>query len=354
MSEYRLLPEWAPQSAVLLTWPHENTDWQDRLTKAESVYVTLALAICQHAHLLIAAPAEAHAHIRQLLEKAGIEVDEAGKEANKVTLYDVNSNDTWARDHGPLTVAAGEKCKLLDFVFNGWGGKFEAALDNQISRKLAEQGAFTAPLESVDIILEGGALEIDEQGTLISTRACLLNRNRNPQLSEQDVERFLREQLGATKINWLDYGYLAGDDTDSHIDTLARLGPDRVLVFQGCDDKQDEHYNELKLMKQQLSAMTNSAGEAYRLFELPWPQAVYSEDGHRLPATYANFLILNGSVLVPVYGDVNDAKALAVIGEAFAGFNIIGIDCRTLIEQHGSLHCITMQLPVGVIDANNP
>lgn len=342
MSQATLLPEWADQSAVLLTWPHAETDWQPLLDDVTRVYQELAAAISGRAKLLIAAPETAHAGIEQALAAVAVTAD-------RYKLFDVASDDTWARDHGPLTVRGTTGLKLLDFTFNGWGNKFSSAQDNQITSTLAAAGAFAVPVESCPLVLEGGAVEIDEEGTLLTTASCLLNKNRNPELSREAIEQELQQRLGVKKINWLDYGYLEGDDTDSHIDTLARLTPGQGLVYVGCDDPADDHYPEFQRMEQQLVGMTNADGQPYHRFRLPWPKAVFGRDGERLPATYANFLIVNGAVLVPVYRDDKDAEALSVIGSAFPGYEVIGIDCLALIEQHGSLHCITMQLPEGVI-----
>lgn len=343
MTPFTLLPEWSPQAAVMLTWPHPNTDWSDMLERVEPVYVELANAIVQRSGLLIVAPEEIHAHIQSLLSAQGIS-------KSSYWLVACRSNDTWARDHGPLTVSDGKKTKLLDFVFNGWGGKFDATFDNEINTALNESKVFSSPMQSIDWVLEGGAVEIDGTGALLVTSACLLNPNRNPKDDKDRVEQRLVQYLGARKINWLDYGYLAGDDTDSHVDTLARLGPDGALVYVGCDMPDDEHFTELNKMEQQLQSLTDADGKPYQLHRLPWPAPAFDDEGNRLPATYANFLILNGAVLVPIYGDAADAEALAVIGRAFTGYEIIGINCLPLIEQHGSLHCITMQIPHGAIE----
>ncbi|UTF60532.1 agmatine/peptidylarginine deiminase [Gilvimarinus sp. DA14] len=343
MNRFSLLPEWSPQAAVMLTWPHEKTDWVDILERVEPVYVELAAAIVKRSHLLIVAPQKAQERIGALLLRAGIN-------KTQYTLFACLTDDTWARDHGPLTLSDGEKLKMLDFTFNGWGEKFSADLDNQINRKLAAAQIFRAPMQTIDWVLEGGAIEIDSSGALLTTSACLLNQNRNRQNNRAEVEQYLMEYLGARKINWVDYGYLAGDDTDSHIDTLARLGPNAALLYVGCDDTDDEHYRELQQMEQQLLGLTDAEGQAYDLYRLPWPRPVFDSEGHRLPATYANFLILNDAVLVPIYDDPADEAALEIIGRAFSGYEIIGINCLPLIEQHGSLHCITMQIPEGAIE----
>ncbi|WP_041523156.1 agmatine deiminase family protein [Gilvimarinus agarilyticus] len=342
MSQYRLMAEWEPQAAVMLSWPHEATDWQPLLHSVYQVYAELAWHICRYSRLLIAAPASSHNTIAELLAKRGVPHD-------VVRLYDVDSDDTWARDHGPITVASDAGFKLLDFQFNGWGGKFDASLDNAISGALARAGAFMAPLETIDFVLEGGAIESDGEGTLMATRECLLNSNRNGAVNQTDVEQVLQRYFGVSTINWLSSGFLQGDDTDSHIDTLARLCPSNRILYVGCPDPEDVHHQALAKMKAELHEFRSASGAAYELYELPWPEPVYSADGERLPATYANFLILNGAVLVPTYQDPSDALALRTVAEAFPGYDVVGIDCRVLIEQHGSLHCITMQLPEGVV-----
>lgn len=344
MSSQRLPAEWEPQDAVMLTWPHKNTAWNYILDDVVQLYEALVTVICDYADVVIAAPADELDDIRTQLEimQAPLEY---------IYLYPVPSNDTWARDHGPITVVTENGLTLLDFQFNGWGNKFPHDLDNQISHRLFEQQAFAgATLESQDWVLEGGAIETDGRGTLLTTARCLLNPNRNPHLSKEEIELRLRDAFGVQKINWLHYGYLAGDDTDSHIDTLARLCPNNVIVYTACDDPLDEHYAELQKMEQELQAMTDVDGNAYRLIPLPWPQAAYNDEGQRLPATYANFLIVNEAVLVPIYDCLSDEDALEQISQAFPGYDVIGIPCSSLIEQGGSLHCITMQLPEGVLD----
>jgi agmatine deiminase len=255
------------------------------------------------------------------------------------------SNDTWARDHGPVTIFEQGQKILLDFVFNGWGLKFAANKDNLITRKLYEKGIFGHDeIRHGGLVLEGGALETDGAGTLMTTTECLLSPNRNPHLTQKEVEELLSEKLGVDRFLWLENGYLAGDDTDSHIDTLARFCSQDTIVYVQCPDKADEHYEALKQMEQELQAFRTRDGESYNLVPLPWPSPCYAEDGHRLPATYANFLIINGAVLVPTYRVPEDATALEVLTACFPSRKIIGIDCRELIEQHGSLHCISMQL----------
>lgn len=337
----RLPAEWEAQDGVLLAWPHADSDWQDCLDQVEPVFCNIVSQISRFERVVLVAP-EAEA-VRAQLRAAGADLA-------RVSIYPIPSNDTWARDFGPITVEDEEGLRLLDFGFNGWGLKFASNHDNQISRRLAEAGAFdNNPREAIGLILEGGAIESDGQGTLLTTAECLLNPNRNPHLSRAQIEAQLQELFGLQRILWLENGYLAGDDTDSHVDTLARLCPDDSILYVRCDDPADEHHPALCAMEAELQQFRTAAGKPYRLLPLPWPQATFDEDGQRLPATYANYLVINGAVLVPTYRDPADAQALATVGQAFPERVIIGIDCLPLILQHGSLHCVTMQLPKGVL-----
>ncbi|MED5523898.1 MAG: agmatine deiminase family protein [Pseudomonadota bacterium] len=343
----RLLAEWEGLDGVLLTWPHKNTDWDHMLDEVIPLYEALAYVISDYADVLIAAPEDEVESIKEKLLALGISDD-------AFMVYGVPSNDTWARDHGPLTVETPEGLKLLDYTFTGWGNKFDAALDNQITARLDELGAFAVPVEQKALVLEGGAIEFDGDRTLLATSECLLNPNRNPHLTKEQIEAQLKADFGAEKINWLNHGYLAGDDTDSHIDTLARLCPNNVIAYVKCDDEQDQHFEAFQKMEAELEAMTDADGKPYKLVPLPWPFEVYDDEGQRLPATYANFLICNGAVLVPVYNDDRDEEALAAISEAFPGFDVVGLNCLPLIKQHGSLHCVTMQLPQGTLSLLPP
>ena len=332
----RLPAEWEPQDAVLICWPHEKTDWAPYLNEVEAVFMDIAEAVARFEKLIVVVPDETC--VRTKLAARGVNM------AN-VALYEIESNDTWARDFGPITIYENGKPVLLDFTFTGWGGKFEAGLDNQITARLHAAGAFgKTPLRKVDLILEGGSIESDGAGALLTTAECLLNPNRNAHLEKQQVESLLTEELGFGNFQWLNNGWLAGDDTDAHIDTLARLCPDNTILYVRCDDPADEHFPALRNMEDELQKLP-----AYRLLPLPWPKAKFDEDGNRLPATYANFLIINGAVLVPTYNDPADAAALATVKKAFPDREIIGIDCSALILQHGSLHCVTMQIPEGVL-----
>jgi agmatine/peptidylarginine deiminase len=343
--QYTLLPEWAEQDAVMLTWPHLNTDWSEILDKVEPVYIALCQQISQVEDVVIIAHTESlKEHISSLLKNHEVEL-------KKVHFVVTPYNDTWARDHGPITTINDEgKLSIKDFTFTGWGNKFSSDLDNKINKILVDELASPDNnYDVVDMVLEGGGIEINESGTLLTTTECLLNDNRNPELSKDDVEEILKGKLGAIDFLWVDHGYLAGDDTDSHIDTLVRFAPKNTLVYVGCDDESDEHYSALAKMADQLRSFQTSSGDAYKLIELPWPKAIFDDEGERLPATYANYLIINKTVLVPVYNDEKDALALKQIQLAYPEHTVIGIDCVPIIHQFGSLHCITMQLPKGFL-----
>jgi len=337
----RLPAEWEEQDGVLLAWPHEETDWRHCLHEVEPVFAEIAAAASRFERVLIIAMK------RQEVEE---KLRRAGAVLERIEIFELASNDTWARDFGPITVLDGNRPLLLDFGFNGWGLKFAADLDNLLTRRLHESGAFAAtPLETVGLVLEGGSIESDGRGTLLTTAECLLNPNRNPHLSRDEIEALLAGHLGADRFLWLRNGFLEGDDTDSHIDTLARLCPGDTITYVSCDEPNDVHFEQLGAMADELRHFTTRDGRPYRLLPLPWPAPRHDREGSRLPATYANFLVINGAVLVPTYRDAHDSVAIEVVREAFPGREIIGIDCLPLILQHGSLHCVTMQIPKGVL-----
>lgn len=343
MTNQRLPAEWEPQDAILLAWPHKNTPWDWQLDDMVQLYEALVSVICDYADVVIALPEASITEVRERLGAMDIPLE-------YVYFYPVDSNDTWVRDFGPITVQTDAGMKLLNFEFNAWGEKYPCDLDNQVSAKMQVLDAFpAADFESVNFVLEGGSIETDGQGTLLTTASCLLNKNRNPNLSKEQIEQQLKVAFGVRKINWLSSGYLAGDDTDGHVDVLARICPNNTIVYTACDDEDDEHYSGLKSMEQELMAMTNADGQSYRLLPLPWPGAKYSDNDQRLPATYANFLVVNEAVLVPIYDSLSDEDALDVVSQAFPNYEIFGIPCLSLIERGGSLHCITMQLPEGVL-----
>lgn len=336
----RLPAEWEEQDGVLLAWPHQDSDWCESLPVVEPVFLNIILEISRFEKVLLVVPKTEP--VREKLKCAGASLEQ-------ISFIEMPTNDTWARDFGPITVFEDERPVLLDFGFNGWGLKFASNFDNQVTVNLARAGCFgKCEVRIPGMILEGGSLESDGAGTLLVTSQCLLEANRNPHLSREEIEAHLCRLLGAHRVLWLEKGYLAGDDTDSHVDTLARLCPDDVIAYVRCDDPSDEHNEALSEMEAQLCSFRTAAGQPYKLLALPWPKACFDETGQRLPATYANFLIINNAVLVPTYRDKQDAVALKAISKAFPNRQIIGIDCLPLIAQHGSLHCVTMQLPKGV------
>ena len=335
-----LVPEWAPQDAVFIAWPFATGDFQPWLQAVEKTYLEIAAAISMRQSLWVAVRSASH---QQVLEER---FAEASIELEKVTFIPMPYNDVWVRDTAPLTVQNGFGLRYLDFRFNGWGGKYECADDALIASRLHATGILgKGPRDAVDFVLEGGSIEIDGQGTVMTTSRCLLNPNRNPSYSRRAIEEVLNRHLGAQKVLWLDHGYAEGDDTDAHVDTLARFCSERVIAYTASDRPEDPVHEDLGQMENQLKAFRNLRGEAYDLVPLPIPAPIYSEEGDRLPATYANFLIINQAVLVPVYDDPNDAVALSRLGAIFPDRTLVPIDCVPLIRQYGSLHCMTMQFP---------
>lgn len=341
MNTIRYPAEWEEQDGVLLAWPHPATDWKPYLVRAQENFARIIAEASHHGRVIVvtANPEEVHRFLR-----------ETHALIDRIQCVPIPSDDTWARDFGPITILENGHPVLLDCQFTGWGGKFHAKLDNAISAQLKAHGVFgTAHLRPVHLILEGGSIETDGHGTLLTTASCNANPNRNAHMSRQDTEHALTRFLGVSRVLWLEHGYLAGDDTDGHIDMLARFAPHDTIIYQACDNPADEHFAELSAMAEELEQLRTPAGNPYRLIPLPWPAPRYDAEQQRLPVSYANFLILNGAVLAPIYNDPRDALALTLIGKAYPGRKVIGIDCSALILQHGSLHCVTMQLPKGVL-----
>lgn len=349
MSQLFLPAEWHKQVAVQLTWPHEDTDWAPYLDDIVTMELAMVDEISKRERVIIATPEpyELQALLREKLTK---------QQQGRIEIYHVPTNDTWARDHSAITllpVSSDNEAdipQLLDYTFNGWGDKFVADKDNAITRCLASQGAFDSlykhnTLSSTDFILEGGAIESDGKGTVFTTSFCLLAPNRNQPMTREEIEARLIADLHCERIVWIDHGQLIGDDTDGHIDTIVRPAPDDVLLYVKCYDETDEQFEDFKAMEEQLKTFRTLDGRPYRLMPLPMPKAMY-DDGDRLPATYANFLIINGAVLVPTYNQPDlDKQALDTIQQAFPDRSVIGIDAQVAVRQHGSLHCLTMQYP---------
>ncbi len=330
-----LPPEWARQAYVQLTWPHAGSDWAPYLGDAENCYLNIAKEVVKRQDLIIVTP-----------EKDAVRARLKGMDLNRIRFVEMPTNDTWARDHGGITVLENGSGVIHDFKFNGWALKFPANYDNLITQKV-----FTEIFSNnytyrncLNFVLEGGAIESDGLGTLLTTSECLLSPNRNGGYTQSEIEAYLIEAFGLKRILWLNHGYLAGDDTDSHIDTLARFCSPDTIAYVKCDNANDEHYEALKLMEQELKTFTQADGKPYKLVALPMADFLEFE-GERLPATYANFLIVNEAILVPTYGSPKDQIAISVLQEVFPEREVVGIDCSVLIKQHGSLHCVTMQYP---------
>jgi len=336
---FRLPAEWEPQAGVLLAWPHAETDWAERLADVETTCAALAAAIARFEPVLICV---ADAAVRARAETLLAGIDQA-----RCRFIEIEYDDTWLRDSGPITLSDGNAFLLNDFRFTGWGGKFRATRDDILIGGLFARELFRhAEHRRIDWALEGGAIESDGAGTILTTWRCL--HQRHPELSREQMTRMLCDKLAAERVLWLERGYLQGDDTDAHIDTLARFAPDEAIVFQACDDADDAHFDELEAMRAELAALRTRGGKPYRLHALPWAQPIL-DDGRRLAASYANYLIVDGAVLMPSYGDPADAAAARVVAAAHPGRDVIGVPCRPLIWQNGSLHCMTMQLPRGVL-----
>lgn len=324
--------EWEPQWGIQLTWPHGATDWAPYLNDITRTYIDLAKAIAARERLLIVSPEVAY--IKDLLARE--------MPLDNVFFHSCNTNDTWARDHGFITLSDGT---LLDFQFNGWGNKFPSNFDNAINRSIARSCPKVCYQSELDFVLEGGSIESDGHGTILTTSACLLAANRNQPLSQQQIEAELKRRLHAKWVLWIDHGLLEGDDTDGHIDTLVRFAPNNTLLYIGSEQADATHRASLEAMKQQLQTLRTPDGKPYRLLALPMVNPIYFND-ERLPATYANFLVINSAVLVPTYNQPdNDCHALQIIAEAFPQRELIPIDSSIIIRQHGSIHCCTMQFP---------
>lgn len=341
MTNVRLPAEWEHQSAILIAWPHAGTDWAPRLESVEQTYIALVAGITGFEPVVICvADADLQIYAEARLRSARVDMD-------RVRFVQAPYNDTWLRDSGPICLRGQDGFKLMDFRFTGWGGKYQASLDDQLVGTLAGAGVFRDDyVQSVDFALEGGAIETDGRGTLLTTWRCL--HERHPDASREQITQVLQSTLHQQRVLWLDHGYLEGDDTDAHIDTLARFAPDDAIVYQACDDPADAHHAELTAMAGELAALRTLDDAPYTLYPLPWAQPIL-DGGRRLAASYANYLIVNGAVLMPAYGDPADDLASKVLAKAYPGRQIVQIPCRALIWQNGSLHCVTMQLPEGLL-----
>lgn len=341
--EYTLPPEWAPQQAILINWPHVHSEWWDPIRdEANHTYTQLvkALALTQTV-MIICFDSKHREEIQKHLLQAKVNLPRVG-------FFIIPSNDVWTRDYGPISLMSGKALKLVKFQFNGWGNKYPAEMDNQVLIELFDQNFVPqAQLDLIDFTLEGGSIEVDGQGALLTTKKCLLSKTRNPGYDQNQIEKTLKNSLNVNCVLWLEHGYIAGDDTDGHIDTLARFVNEETICHVRSDDSTDEHFHQLKEMQTELKLMKNHRGLPYQLVSLPSPAPIFSiVDGRRLPATYANFLIANKVIVLPYYNDPQDKVAHAILQQCFPNREVIGVPSRSLIENYGSIHCITMQIPI--------
>ena len=326
----RFIAEFEEQSFTQIIFPHAKSDWVEYLEEAEKTFVNIINAIIKYQKCLVVC------HDKKSVQKHF-------QESKNLYFVEYETDDTWARDCSVLSVQNGEEIELANFIFTGWGGKFDANKDNAMSRAIASH--YSKTLTSYDFILEGGGVESNAEGIILTTSECVLNKNRNHTFSPEQITQKIKETLGATEVLYLNHGYLAGDDTDSHIDTLARFIDEKTIMYVACGNVDDEHYTELKLMQEELQAFSKSHG--FKLIALPMTDALYYDD-ERIPATYANFLFVNGAVIVPTYNVSQDEEALEIFKKALPHLDVVGVDCSVLIRQHGSLHCVTMNFAKGV------
>lgn len=337
------LPEWAPQDAILMAFPTKHTDWEYIIDDARDQYARIIRAFTDEKVKVVLL-----CHDRSEAEKTLENCD-----LKLITFIECEYNDTWTRDYGPISIIKNDRLRALDFGFNGWGLKFASDKDNLANLNLSNTSVLLprSYRNERDFVLEGGSVETDGEGTILTTTRCLCSPNRNGGLSKKEVEVQLQHRLGADHVLFLDHGALEGDDTDSHIDTLARMAPGNIIMFTGCRNIDDSQFEELLKMRAQLTLFRNAEGEPFNLIELPLPDPIYDEDGCRLPATYANYLITDNVIFVPTYKQpANDMLAMQTIKIAFPDHKIVGVDCTTLIKQHGSLHCATMQIPHNIFN----
>lgn len=333
--------EWEAQSGILLTWPHAESDWRDNLDEIGQVYLEMCKAITQYEKVLVVCFDKQHKETIETLFNANA----IPEKTYRLTVC--KTNDTWCRDYGPITVRNDGSLQLQNFIFNSWGNKYQSGLDDAVSKNLFKEDCFDEiEMVDCDFILEGGSIESDGHGVILTTSHCLLKRQLDK--TKTEVEDLLNKYLGARTVLWLNHGGVSGDDTDSHIDNLARFVDKNTIVYCACNDESHPDYESLKIMESELKDLKKIDGGAYKLIPLFMPTTIEHE-GKALPASYANFLIINDAVLVPVYQVSQDQAALEILQQCFPDRRIIGIYAKALVKQFGSLHCASMQFPAGVL-----
>lgn len=332
-SKKRLMAEWEHQQAVLLAFPHARSEWDEYIDEARENFLAIIKEISRFQKVIVCV---------DIYDDEGLDLLLQLKFSN-LQVVRVALNDVWIRDFGPISIEDVGSTKLLDFCFNGWGLKFASNFDNQINQKLHKAGVLKTDLQTIGLVLEGGSIDTDGQGSLLTNIRCLLEANRNPALTQDEIESLLKEKLGIKNVLWLHSGYLVGDDTDGHIDTLVRFISTDTIAYMKCEDPKDVHYETLQKMETELLELKTSKGKPYNLVPLPLPEPIFYKDD-RLPASYVNFLFINNALLVPTYGVKEDERVLEILRRVCPYLEVVGIDCSVLIRQHGSLHCATMQI----------
>jgi agmatine deiminase len=334
---FAMPPEWSPHAATWMGWPCDDELWIGELEEVRREFAQLVRAVADFEP------------VELLVRDGEADADAAARLAGaNVRLHRVPYDDVWLRDSGPIFVAREGRLRLVNWEFNGWGRKYDASTDNEVPRQIAAiLGTGTV---DTGVVLEGGSVEVNGTGCVLTTRQCLLSSARNPDLSAAEIEALLAAYLGTPRVLWLDSG-LEGDHTDGHIDTITRFTDERTIVTVTCDDTTDANYEATRGNRERLRSFTDSNGQSFRVVELPLPRMRAEFDGQRLPLTYANFYIANGAVIVPMYGDVNDAHALAILRPLFPGRDVRGVMARHLITGGGAFHCVTQQQPAGLIVA---
>jgi len=337
---FRMPAEWEPHAATWLAWPHKRESWPGNFDPIPGVWAEMVRALAPHEHVnILVNDAAAATDVRRQLHAAPVA-------DHNVSLHLIPTDDAWARDHGPtfVTRRVGRQTELaaIDWIYNAWGGKYPPwAADDAVPPQIAAR--LGIPVFQPGIVLEGGSIDVNGRGTLLTTEACLLNPNRNPHLSRDAIEQVLRDYLGVHKILWLGDG-IVGDDTDGHIDDLARFVAASTVVTVLETNRADDNYERLQANYERLCRMTDQDGQPLRVVTLPMPEPVFY-DGQRLPASYANFYIANAVVLVPVFGDVHDAAALDTLQQLFPERRVVGLHARELVWGLGAFHCVTQQQP---------
>ncbi|MFK5882699.1 MAG: agmatine deiminase family protein [Sulfurospirillum sp.] len=318
----RVPAEWEKQEYIMLVFPSPKSDWEHSIYYIQKSYVELIKAIIPYQKCVLLC--EDKAKLSKIMPKS-----------KNIKIVQIETNDTWIRDFGAISIYEDNKLKLLNFKFNAWGGKFDYKKDNLLNRKLQELNFFKNPMVDINFVLEGGSIDTNGKGTLLTTQNCIFNQNRNPKLSKAQILNVIKNTFGINEIIVLQNGSLIGDDTDSHIDTLARFIDKETIAYVKCYDTLDEHYITLKKMEDELKKTK------FHLLALPLPSPKFFTN-HRLPATYLNFVFINGALIVPTYKDKNDKIVLKILQDFFPTKDIIGVDASIFIRERGSLHCASM------------